>query len=303
MAQMFSRAFLLLVAATTVLTVTAPVASAGSGTLDKVRASGTLTLGYREASVPFSYLGADQKPIGFSIDLCLAVAEAVKQQLKLDRLEVATVPVNASNRIPLLQNGTIDIECGSTTNSVERSRQVAFSVATFVSQPTWLVTVASGISDAGSLAGKTTVVTQGSLSLGTIQKANADEKLGLTTVQAKDHGESLLMLQTGRAAGWFEEDILLAGQKATARDPGALRLLTKTYGSAFTDGLMLRKDDAGFKALVDDVIKAQMASGAFATLYNKWFNAPIPPSGQNLALPMSAALKARVSAPSDALAP
>lgn len=273
---------------------------AASPTLDKIRSSGTLTLGYREASVPFSYLGADQKPVGFSLDLCAAVVEQVKATLKLPDLKVAYAAVNASNRIPLIQNGTIDIECGSTTNTAERAKQVAFSVTTFVSQPRWLVSASSGIADANGLAGKTVVLTQGSQSLPIAESIDAKDKIGFHIQQAKDHGESLLMLRTGRATGWFEEDILVAGLRAMSPNPNGFKLLPNTYGVEYRDGLMMPKGDAEFAALVNGVIEAKMKSGGFAKLYDKWFDAPIPPGDQNLGLPMSDALKALIEKPSDA---
>ena len=262
-----------------------PFAShAKSMTLDKIRSSGTLTLGYREASVPFSYLGNNQKPVGFSLDLCAAVAEKIKAELKLPKLEVTYVPVNASNRIPLIQNGTIDIECGSTTNTAERQKQVAFSVATFVSKPSWLTLASSGISDANSLRGKMVVITQGSLNLPVGQRINAESKLGVTILQAKDHGESLLMLRTGRVSAFFEDTILLAGLVSNAPDPKAFRFLPDDYKVHDYYGLMLPKDDPEFKAVVDSVLKAQMSSGAFTKVYEKWFTAPIPPKGQVVGL-------------------
>ena len=215
-------------------------ANAKSATLDKIRSSGKFSIGYREASIPFSYLGNDQKPVGLSLDLCAAVVAKVKSDLKLDRLDIAYVPVTASNRIPLLQNGTIDIECGSTTNTADRGKQVAFSLTIYVSQPKWLV-AAPDIADAKALTGKTVVVTQGSLSLPVAVKINATDKLGLDILQAKEHGESLLMVRTNRAAAWFEEDVLLAGLRATSPDPGALRILPDGYGTYFEDALMLSR--------------------------------------------------------------
>ena len=188
-----------IVALASVAASTAQV-EATSQTLEKIRASGKLTLGYREASIPFAYLGGDQKPVGLSLDLCSAIAEKTKSDLKLDKLEVAYVAVNASNRIPLLRNGTIDIECGSTTNTSSRQRQVAFSVATYVTSPRWLVLADSAISDPKDLQGKTAVITQGSLNFAVGEKVIADAKLGVTVVQGKDQGESILMLRTGRAA-------------------------------------------------------------------------------------------------------
>jgi glutamate/aspartate transport system substrate-binding protein len=296
-----ARAILVSIAALASVASTAQV-QAKSQTLEKIRGSGKLALGYREASIPFAYLGADQKPVGLSLDLCSAVAEKVKSELGLDKLEVGYVAVNASNRIPLLQNGTIDVECGSTTNTLDRQKRVAFSVATYMTSPRWLVLAASNISDPKELQGKTAVVTQGSLNFAVGEKVIANEKLGITIVQAKDHGESILMLRTGRAAAWFEDDILLAGLVATSPNPKAFRFLPNVYAPSYY-GLMLSKDDPEFKALVDGVIKAMMASGEFTKIYDKWFTSPIPPNGQNLSLPMSDAMKARVASPSDALTP
>ncbi len=296
------HAILSVLAAATCLAA-APSAHATSPTLDKIKSSGTLTLGYRESSVPFAYLGAEQKPVGLSMDLCAAVADKVKAQLNLPALKVAYTAVNASNRIPLIQNGTIDVECGSTTNTADRQKQVAFSVATFASRPSWLTTKATGITNVAGLKGKTVVVTQGSLNLALAQKVNKDAGLDLTFILAKEQAESLLMLRTGRAAAWFEDKILQAGLTAAAPDPKALVFLPDQYGSNDYYGLMLPKDDAEFKAVVDGAIKEKMASGEFEKLYAKWFTSPIPPNGQNLALEMSDALKARVSSPSDALTP
>jgi len=276
---------------------------AASPTLDRIRARGAIALGYREASIPFSYLGEDQKPTGFSLDLCGWVVERVRAKLGLDHLAVNDVPVSASNRIPLVQNGTVDIECGSTTNTLERQKQAAFSVATFISQPSWLTTAASPIVSAEGLRGKTVVLTQGSLNLGIAYKINRDDKLDLTITQAKDHGESLLILASGRAAAFFEDNVLLAGVRASARDPKAFRFLPDVYPGYYYYGLMFQRDDPDFKALVDDVLKEKMASGDFARVYARWFTQPIPPHGQTMDLPMSAALKARIAAPSDVLTP
>ena len=278
-------------------------AHAESATLARIRASGTLTLAYRESSVPFSYLGADQKPVGMSVDLCKAVAERLKTELKLPALKIDYVPVNASNRIPLIQNGAVDLECGSTTNTAARQNQVAFSVATLVSRTSWLTTTASGIARTADLKGKTVVITQGSLNLALGLKISKDDNLGLTIVQGKDQAESLLMLRTGRAAAWFEDRILQAGLAATSPDPKLFKFLPDQYGGYDYYGLMLAKDDPEFKAVVDGAIKEKMASGEFTKLYATWFTSPIPPNGQNLALEMSDALKERIASPSDALAP
>lgn len=278
-------------------------AAADGKTLAKIADTGTLTLGYRESSVPFSYLDGNQKPVGLSIDLCQAVADHVKAELKRPDLRVAYVAVNASNRIPLIQNGTVDLECGSTTNTAERQKQVAFSVTTFVSQANWLTLASSGIAKADDLKGKSVVVTQGSLNRSVAERINRERSLGLAFLQTKDQAESLLMLRTGRAVAWFEDDILQAGLVANAPDPKAFAILPDAHGDSTFYGLMLARDDAGFKQLVDGVLARVMASGEFERLYDRWFVQPIPPAGMSLNLPMSAALKERVVHPSDALTP
>jgi glutamate/aspartate transport system substrate-binding protein len=275
-------------------------AAAESPTLSKIKSSGAITIGYREASIPFSYLGADQKPVGFSLDLCAAIVERIKADLNLPKVTVNYTPVNSSNRIPLIQNGTVDIECGGTANDRKRQEQVSFSIATFVSQPRWLVKTEGGAKSAADLKGKTIVVTQGSNAVGFAQGVNAKEQLGLNIVQAKDHAESFLMLNTGRAAAFMEDDILLAGLKAAAPNPNALTFLPEGYARIYY-GLMFTKGDAGFKALVDDILAKQMASGQFEKTYAKWFTSPIPPKGENLAFPLTETLKERIAHPSDAV--
>ncbi|MBH5399635.1 amino acid ABC transporter substrate-binding protein [Bradyrhizobium sp. CNPSo 4010] len=275
-------------------------AAVDSPTLARIKSNGAITIGHREASIPFSYLGPDQKPIGFSLDLCAAIVERIKAETGLTSLKVNYVPVNSSNRIPLIQSGTVDIECGGTANDRKRQEQVSFSVATFVSQPRWLVKADSGLKTAGDLKGKTIVVTQGSNAVGFAQGVNAKEQLGFNIVQAKDHAESFLMLNTGRAAAFMEDDILLAGLKAAAPNPDALIFLPEGYAKIYY-GLMFTKGDTGFKALVDDVLSKQMASGQFEKTYAKWFTRPIPPKNENLAFPLTVELTERIAHPSDAV--
>lgn len=282
-----------------VLSLATTAASAESPTLAKIKRNGSVTLGYRESSIPFSYLGADQKPVGFSLDLCAQVVARVKSELKLDTLAVKLQPVDSTNRIPLIQNGTIDMECGATSSSLARLKQVAFTVATFVSSARWLTKVASGIHDVKGLDGKTVVVTQGSNAVGFAFGIKAKGGT-FSIIQAKDHGESMLTLQSGRAAAFMEDDILLASLKARTSDPAALVFLPETY-TLVPYALMLPRDDADLKALADGVLKDMMASGAFATLYAKWFESPIPPRNENLNFPMSDALKERVAHPSDSV--
>ncbi|AMB85922.1 ABC transporter [Pseudomonas agarici] len=274
-------------------------AQAESLTLEKIKNDGKLTLGYRESSVPFSYLGGDAKPVGLAIDLCTAVAEKVKSQLDLPNFQIRYIPVNPANRIPLLQNGTIDLECGSTTNTLDRQKQVAFSIPTFVGETTWLALESSGITNTQQLKGKTVVITQGSLSLASGMKLNQDANLGMTIVNAKDQAESLLMLRSGRVAAFFEDNILQAGLVANLGKGVKFTYFANEYATPQYYGLMLRKDDGEFKQLIDNVIKQKMASGEFAALYKKWFEQPIPPRDNNLELPLSEALKGVIADPKD----
>lgn len=274
------------------------IAQTQSETLKRIKETGTFTIGYRESSVPFSFLDGQQKPVGFSIDLCQAIADKIKQQLGMSQLNIKQVPVNSSNRIPLVVNGTIDIECGGTANNLARQKQVNFSVATFAGQPRWLVRTNSGLNQEADLKGKTVVVTQGSNAVGFLRKVNDEQKLGLQVIQAKDHSESMLTLASGRAVGFLEDDILLSGERANARDPSAFTFLPGGYEVSYY-GLMMHKGDAGFKALVDGVLVAMMKDGSFERGYKKWFESPIPPRNVNLSFPISDKLRARIESPSD----
>ena len=269
-----------------------------SGTLKKIKETGTITIGYRDSSVPLSYLDGNQKPVGFAIDLCGRVAEAVKTKLGLKTLAVTYSPVNSATRIPLVANGTVDIECGSTANQIARQKQVAFSFTTFVPQFKWLTRTDRGINSADDLKGKTVAVTSGTNTSQFVNKLNQDESLKMTISPGKDHAESFLLVETGRAAAFMEDDILLAGFIANAREPSNFKLLDKAYPSD-PYALMLRRDDPAFKAVVDETLAGLMMSGEFAKLYTKWFESPIPPHDVNLKFPMSEPLKALVKHPSD----
>jgi glutamate/aspartate transport system substrate-binding protein len=266
-------------------------------TLDRIKSNNAISIGYREASIPFSYLGADQKPVGFSLDLCAEVLKKLESTTG-KKLTINVVPVNSTNRIPLIQNGTIDIECGSTSSSKKRLEQVMFSVSTFAGQSSWLTLASSGFKSAAELKGKTIVVTQGSNAGGIAQTISKTKGLGLSIVQAKDHAESLLMLKTGRAAAFLEDDILLAGLRAQDPKPDSLVFLPDQYDKVYY-GLMFSKDDPDFKRVVDDVLKEMMGSGRFTKLYEQWFMGPIPPKNINLNFPMDEALRKRVARPSD----
>ncbi len=286
-------------AATMTLALTAAANAEGlAGTLGKVKDTGTITLGYRESSVPFSYLDGNQKPIGFSIDLCGQVVEAVRKKLGMTDLKVAYSPVNSATRLPLVANGTIDLECGSTANQIVRQKQVAFSVSTFVAQFKWLTRTDGGIATPDDLKGKTVAVTAGTNTAQFLNKLNQENGLKLSIVQGKDHAESFLLVDTGRAEAFMEDDILLAGAKANAKDPSRFKILDKAY-SADPYALMFRREDPEFKALVDETLIGLMKSGAFTKLYVKWFETPIPPRNLNLDFPMSDGLKTLIKSPSD----
>ncbi len=266
-------------------------------TLQKIKETGAVTLGYRESSVPFSFLDGQQKPVGFSLDLCAAIVDRIKQQLGLSSLAVKQVAVNSSNRIPLVVNGTVDIECGGTANNLARQKQVSFSVATFASQPRWLVR-ADSAEAAGRSQGQDGGGHPGSNAVGFVRAANDKEKLGMNVIQAKDHGESMLTLSNGRAVAFLEDDILLAGERANSRDPAAFVFLEGGYDPGYY-GLMFKKDDAPFKALVDGVLTGMMKGGSFEQAYRKWFESPIPPRNVNLSFPIPERLRERIASPSD----
>jgi len=277
----------------------APCAAQLTGTLKKVKETGQLTIGYRESSVPFSYLDDDQKPIGFAMDICARVADAVKRELKLDKMEVKLVAVTSATRIPLLANGTIDLECGSTTNNAEREQQVAFTNSHFLTASRFVSKKASKIGSIDGLKGKTVVSTSGTTNIRQLTEANAQRNLGVTIVPAKDHAEAFLMVETDRAAAFVMDDILLSGLVANSRDPDAYVISNDAFSLPEPYGIMLRKDDPDFKKLVDATTAALYKSPEGQKLYDKWFNAPIPPKNLNLRVPMSAALKKAFAMPSD----
>ena len=268
------------------------------GTLKKVKETGIFTVGYRESSLPLSYLDDKLKPVGFSIELCKHVVDAVKAKLGMPDLNVKYNPVTSATRIPLVANGTVDIECGSTANMTSRQQQVGFSYTFFVPQFKWIVRADSNIESTKDLRGKTVAVTAGTNTALFVNKMNNEENLGMTITQGKDHAESFLLVETGRASAWMEDDVLLAGFRANAKSPADFKLLDKSYPSD-PYALMIRKDDPQFKALVDEALAQLMRAGEFEQLYTQWFQRPIPPKGVNMDLPMSDALKHDIKEPND----
>jgi len=269
-----------------------------TGTLKKIKDTNTIALGHRESSIPFSYYNDQQQVIGYSQDLMMKVVDAVKKDLKLPKLQVTLTPVTSQNRISLVQNGTVDIACGSATNNLERQKQVAFSDTIFVIGTRLLTRKDSGIKDFADLAGKNVVTTAGTTSERLLRKLNEDKKMGMNIISAKDHGEAFLTLETGRAVAFMMDDALLAGQRANAKHPKDWIIVGKPMSNE-AYGCMMRKDDPEFKALVDKTFAKVMKSGEAAKIYKKWFMSPVPPKGMNLDFPMSDDMKAAFEHPND----
>jgi glutamate/aspartate transport system substrate-binding protein len=278
-----------------ILCLTAVVMSAAAtaqtpSTLDKVKASGVITVAYRESSIPFSYLDDKGQPTGFGWEICGKIVDDVKKATGRPDLKVETQAVTSANRIPLLQNGTIDIECGSTTNNSDRQKQVAFAINYFYTGTRFLVKADSPIKSLDDLRGKTVVSTTGTTNYKVIRNLSEEKKLDINLLGAKDHAESALMVQSGRAVAFGMDDILLYGLKASALNPAELAIVGAPI-QVEPYAIMLRRDDPAFKKLVDGTLTHLMKSGEFTSLYKKWFQSPIPPKGINLNAPMSQELQ------------
>ena len=273
-----------------------------TGTLQKVAEKGEITIGHRDSAIPLSFLDAQQAPNGFSIDICKKIVDGVRTKINRPDLKLVYLPVTSQTRIPLMANETIDLECGSTTNTPERHSQVDFSITTFVAGGRLLVKTNSGIKNLDDLSGKTVAANQGSSPVRALLQIDAERKLNLKMIPAKDFAESFLLLETGRVVAVAQDDVLLAGLRATARNPADYQIT----GDAFTIepyAIMLRKDDPSFKKVADDVITSMMASGEFDRLYAQWFQSPFPPRNVNMDLPMSEQLKRVVAKPTDSSDP
>ncbi|TBU75561.1 amino acid ABC transporter substrate-binding protein [Pseudomonas daroniae] len=289
----------LAVAITAALMSTPALAAELTGTLKKIKDSGTITLGHRDSSIPFSYFGDTSKqPVGYSHDLQLKVVEELKKELELPDLKVRYNLVTSQTRIPLVQNGTVDLECGSTTNNVERQRQVDFSVGIFEVGTRLLAKKSGSVNDFDDLKGKNVVTTAGTTSERLLKSMNAEKKMGMNVISAKDHGESFLMLESNRAVAFMMDDALLAGEMAKAKKPDDWHVVG-TPQSFEIYGCMVRKGDESFKKVVDKAISATFASGEINDIYNKWFQQPVPPKGLNLNFPMSDELKKLIAEPTD----
>ena len=283
---------------TAALLTTGLVMPAFAQTLKKVADTNKITVSYRESSVPFSYLIGSSKAVGFSVELSEAIIDDVRKATKKPNLEVAYMPVTSQNRIPLLVNGTYDLECGSTTNNSTRAKDVAFSTNMFYTGTRLLVKKSSGVKNYADLAKKTVASTTGTTNAQVIRKYNTDKNLDMQLILGKDHDDSLLLVESDRAVAFAMDDILLFGLRANSKNPASLEVVGDSL-QVEPYACMLRKDDPEFKKLVDGTINRMMKSGEFTKLYTKWFESAIVPKGVNLGLPMSAELKANLKALGD----
>jgi glutamate/aspartate transport system substrate-binding protein len=290
------RLSLTLVAAATLLA--GPAAAQDSGTLKKIKDTGTITLGHRDSSIPFSYYDDRQQVVGYAMDLCNRIVAAVKDNLKLAKLDVKLNPVTSATRIPLIANGTVDLECGSTTNNLERQKQVSFTITHFVTANRFVSKKARNLKTVEDLAGKTVVSTSGTTNIKQITEIGAKKGLNLNILAAKDHAEAFLMVETDRAVAFVMDDILLYSLVAGSKTPDAY-VISADALSVEPYGIMLRRDDAPFKKVVDEAMIATYKGGAINAIYEKWFLKPIPPKGINLNVPMSDSFKKVIANPTD----
>ncbi|AJJ18049.1 MULTISPECIES: amino acid ABC transporter substrate-binding protein [Yersinia] len=273
-------------------------AEAQADTLKKIKDSGVIVVGHRESSVPFSYYDNQQKVVGYAQDYSNLIIDAVKKKLNAPDLQVKLIPITSQNRIPLLQNGTFDFECGSTTNNLERQQQAAFSNTIFVVGTRLLTKKGSDVKDFKDLAGKAVVVTSGTTSEVLLNKLNEKDKMDMRIISAKDHGDSFRTLESGRAVAFMMDDALLAGERAKAKKPDQWDIVGKPQ-SQEAYGCMLRKNDPAFKALLDETIASAQTSGVAEKSFDRWFKNPIPPKNLNLNFSLSDEMKALFKAPND----
>ena len=292
----FSRVFLALLVAGAMTGATG--AQELTGTLKKIKERGSITLGHRDTSIPFSYYDDKQQVIGYAMDICYKVVEAIKAELKMPKLDVMLNTVTSATRIPLMANGTIDLECGSTTNNLERQKQVAFATTHFVTANRFVSKKASNLKTVNDLKGKTVVSTSGTTNIKQANEINVEKKLGMSIIAAKDHAESFLTVETGRAVAFFMDDILLYSLVANSKNPSEW-VISSDALSVEPYGIMMRKDDPGFKKTVNGAINSLYKSGEINKIYAKWFLRPVPPKGINLNVQMTEVFKKVVANPTD----
>ncbi len=275
------------------------VAQAHAGdTLKKVVDTQSLKIGYREASLPFSYLDEHKKPVGYAIDLCLKIAESIRRDLKLKHLNIEYVPVTSANRLGATVDGKVDLECGSTTNNAERRKQVAFTIPHFIATVRMVARNNSGIGNWTDLQGKRVVSTKGTTTVKLMNERDKVRSLGLLLLEGRDHAESFSMVESGDADAFSMDDVLLFGLRANAKKPDDFVIVGDSL-SAEPYAIMMRKDDPQFKNVVDREMARIINEGELLRYYNKWFQQPIPPKRVNLHMPMSYLLRDTLRFPTD----
>ena len=270
-----------------------------SGTLKKIKDTGAITLGIRDSAVPFSFIDDKQKIVGYAVDICMKIVDEIKAELKLDKLEVTENIVTSSTRIPLMANGTIDLECGSTTNNADRQKQVWFTNTHFLTASRFVSKKALKLDQVDDLKGKAVVSVAGTTNITQLNKANAARSLGITVMNAKDVPEAFLMVETDRAQAFVMDDIQLAAMIASSKDPSLYAISNGAFSDPEPYGIMLRKDDTSFKAVVDRATAKLYKSPDIEKIYDRWFMEPVPPRGLNFHVPMPASLKKSFEHPSD----
>ncbi len=273
-------------------------AAADGPSISRIRDTGVIVMGYRPASLPFSYLDANLKPIGYSIELCERVIAAVKRELKLPELEVKRVAVSSATRLPMVANGMLDMECGITTNNAERARNQAFSITTFVTETKLLSRSVDGVRSLRDLRGKPVASTIGTTSIQYLHSINEQEDLGFRILAGLDDPEAFHLLRTGRARAFMMDDVLLRSMLAQLPSPQGYEVSEQAL-TVEPYGIGLSRHDPAFKQLVDSVLIGLYRSGEIFAIYRRWFESPIPPLGINLQLPMSAAFKRVIAQPTD----
>ncbi len=277
---------------------TAAACAHAGDTLSKIRETQSITIAHREASLPFSYLDGNKKPVGYAVDLCLKIADAVRRELKLSQLNIRYLPVTPSTRIPAIVEGQADLECGSTTSNAERRKQVAFTIPHFVAAARMVVRTDSGIRNWSDLRDKRVVTTKGTTTVKLLNERDKVRSLGLKLIEGRDHGESFSMVEKGEAEAFPMDDVLLFGLRASAQNPNGFVVVGDAL-SAEPYAIMLRKDDAPFKTLVDREMGRIINEGEVYKLYDKWFKNPIPPKGINMNMPMGHLLRDMLRFPTD----
>ncbi len=278
------------------LTLVCPLLQAG--TLDKIKSSGEVTMGVRESSGALSYTLGDGKYTGFHVEICKLALNELKNKYKLPKLDIKYIAVTSQNRLALVQNGTVDIECGSTTNNMTRQKEVSFAVTTYVEDVRIAVRADSEITSISQLANKKVATTTGTTSVQLLRKHERATGINFDEIFGKDHADSFLLLESGRADAFVMDSSILAGNIANAKKPRDFKIVGEVL-STEPIAIMMRKDDAEFKAEIDESIKKMMKSGAINKLYKQWFLDPIPPKGMSVGLELSENTKAAWASPND----